>query len=383
VSGRVRLGLIGTGLAVEQLHWPALRQLADRYVVTAFTDTSPAQAARFAGYSGADPGGQCGDYRELLDRADVDAVLICVPIPYLYQLAVDALAAGKHVLCEKPTGTDEQQARAFLELPDQYPKQTFLVGENYFYRDDVRYGRSLVESGAIGRPHLMSWRYAGQLVPLAGEFTGTPWRHRPAYRGGVQLDAGIHNVAQMRMLCGDVQSLHASVQRANTTIDSPSDLTMNLVFASGVVGNYTACYPEIPIPAEPNDMRVYGTEGVLALSGSPAARRVSLYRPDGTDEITVFEGIDYGYYGELSNFADAIQHGEPVVGTVRQTFANMMIVLRALDSAESGAAQPMDGLDAPGLALWRPRGGTGLFDGMPGRRTTHTEQNPRPEPGNP
>jgi predicted dehydrogenase len=51
----IRLGLIGTGLAVEKLHWPALRGLADRFAVTAFTDSSAEQGRRFAGYSGTDP----------------------------------------------------------------------------------------------------------------------------------------------------------------------------------------------------------------------------------------------------------------------------------------------------------------------------------------
>jgi len=54
----IRLGVIGTGLAVEKLHWPALRRLADRYVVTAFTDRSAEQSRRFADYSvaGSSPG---------------------------------------------------------------------------------------------------------------------------------------------------------------------------------------------------------------------------------------------------------------------------------------------------------------------------------------
>ena len=51
----IRLGLIGIGLAVEKLHWPALRGLSDRYVVTAFTDSSAEQRTRFADYSGSDP----------------------------------------------------------------------------------------------------------------------------------------------------------------------------------------------------------------------------------------------------------------------------------------------------------------------------------------
>lgn len=99
----IRLGLIGTGLAVEKLHRPALCGLTDRYVVTAFTDRSDEQSRRFA------------------------------------------LTAGKDVLCEKPAGVDAEQSAAFLALAAGHPDRTFVVGENSFYRADLRYARALID----------------------------------------------------------------------------------------------------------------------------------------------------------------------------------------------------------------------------------------------
>jgi predicted dehydrogenase len=368
----IRLGLIGTGLAVEHLHWPVLRRLADRYQVTAFADISVTQGERFSAYSGMGVTCFTTDYRELLRRGDVDAVLIAVPIPYLFEVAEAALAAGKDVLCEKPTGANEEQACAFRALGETYQDQTVLIGENYFYRDDIRLARSLLDDGVIGKPHLMTWRYVTHLVPRDSSFSGTRWRQRPQYRGGVHLDAGVHNIAQIRMLCGDVAHVHGGVRWANSTIDSPSDLTLNLSFASGSIGNYTASYSEVPVPSEPNDMRLYGTGGTLVLAGMTGDRRVTLSRSDGTARTDVFRGIDNGYYAELCNFADAVQHGEPVVGTVQQSVANMLVMLRALDSAEQAMVTPLD--DGAGtVPLWRPRGATGLFDGLPGMHTTSGE----------
>jgi predicted dehydrogenase len=145
---------------------------------------------------------------------------------------------------------------------------------------------------------------------------------------------------------------------------------LNLVFACGAIGNYTSTYSEIAVPEEPNDMRLYGTEGVLVLSGPEAERRVTLSRPDGTSQTDVFRGIDNGYYAELCNFSDAVRHGEPVVGTVRQSVANMLVVLRALDSAEQEAVMPLEDLHGTGgVPLWRPRSASGLFDGLPGARS--------------
>ncbi|WP_103342010.1 Gfo/Idh/MocA family protein [Amycolatopsis sp. CA-126428] len=365
----IRLGLIGTGLAVEKLHWPALRGLADRFVVTAFTDSAAEQGRRFAGYSGTDPARAVAGRAALLAREDVDAVLISVPIPHLYEVARDALTAGKDVFCEKPAGADAEQAAAFLALAAGHPDRTFMVGENYFYRDDLRYARALLDEGAIGRPHLMAWRYAARSVPRAGGFTGTPWRQRPQYRGGVHLDFGVHHMAQIRLLCGDIARVHGAVQAANSTIDAPSDLTLNLVFAGGAIGNYTASFPDIPVPPEPNEMRLYGTEGVLVLAGPEPECRVTRSGSDATTHTTVFRGSDNGYRAELVDFADAVQFGVRPVGSVAQSVANAMVVQRAFDSAERAAALALDPVPGAGpVPLWRPRGSVGLFDGLPGQR---------------
>jgi predicted dehydrogenase len=371
----IRLGVIGTGLAVEQLHWPALKQVPERFTIAAFANHTRPKAEHFAAYSGASMDDYTADYHNLLARDDVEAVLISLPIPLNYTVAQEALAAGKHVICEKPTGKDEAEGRAFLALADEYPDRVILIGENFFYRDDLRQARSLLDANTIGRVHLLTSRMVNQSVPVPGRFSSTPWRHHPQYRGGAHLDGGVHHTAQIRLLCGDAVQVHGETQKANSTIDAPSDLTLNLHFAGGAIGNYTACYPEIPIPSEPNEMRLYGTEGVLVVGGQAGDRTITVYRPDGTQVQHRFTEGDNGYYNEFCNFYDAIVYGEPVVSTVAQSVRNMLIVLRGLDSAEQGRAITLD--DAPagdvaGVPLWRPRGASGLFDGLPIKQATTT-----------
>jgi predicted dehydrogenase len=370
----IRLGIIGTGLAVEQLHWPALRQMPDRFTVAAFANDHRPNAEHFAGYSGTSMDLYHEDYHDLLRRDDVEAVLIALPIPLNYPAARDALAAGKDVICEKPAGVNLAEGQAFLTLPREFPDRQVLIAENFFYRDDLRLARSLLDAGAIGRLHLMSWRMVSRLVPRAGTFSSTPWRHDPRYQGGPHLDAGVHHIAQIRLLCGDVQRVHGEIQDANTTHGGPSDLTLNLRFVSGAIGNYTAAYPELAIPPEPNELRLYGDAAVMVI----ANRRVVLHRPDGpVEEHRLAEG-DGGYYNEFLNFYDAVVHGAPIVGTIAQSYRNMLVVLKGLESAERGEALALDdapdGLAAPGVPLWQPRGAAGLFDGLPGRIVTETRQ---------
>ena len=374
----IRLGVIGTGLAVEQLHWPALRRMTDRYVITAFANHSRPKAEHFAAYTGASMDDYHADYHDLLARGDVDAVLVSLPIPLNYPVTRDCMAAGKHVICEKPAGSNEVEGRAFMALETQYPGIKALIAENCFYRDDLRLARTLLDGGAIGRLHLMTWRNVSQIIPRPGQFSSTPWRHHPEYRGGAHLDGGVHHTAQIRMLCGDAERVQGVSQQANATIDAPSDLAINMQFVSGAIGNYTACYPEIPVPPESNEMRLYGTDGVMTLSGATGTRSIAIYRPDGSLEEHRFAGIDNGYYGEFLNFSEAIADDAPIVSTIAQTFQNMLIVLRGLDSAERGMTMSLVdtpvGLTESSVPLWRPNGAPDLFTGLPGQYTTESRR---------
>src|SRR4051812_18797569 len=112
----IRLGIIGTGLAVELLHWPALRQMPDRFTVAAFANDSREKAEQFASYSGTSMDLYHEDYHDLLRRDDVEAALIALPIPLNYTVTREALAAGKDVICEKPAGVNLAEGQAFLAL---------------------------------------------------------------------------------------------------------------------------------------------------------------------------------------------------------------------------------------------------------------------------
>jgi hypothetical protein len=188
---------------------------------------------------------------------------------------------------------------------------------------------------------------AGRLVPLGDRFTGTPWRHRPRYRGGA------HHIVPLRLLCGGSEA--------------PSDLAFNLVFTGGAIGDQTTSHPEIPVLPEPDDVRLYRTEG--ALGGSSSKRRVTRSSSGATAYPTVFRGVDNGYRAEPVDFADAARFGVRPVGSVARSAANVMVVRRALGSAERAAVLALDPMPGAGPEpLWRPRGSTGLVDGRPGQR---------------
>jgi predicted dehydrogenase len=158
------------------------------------------------------------------------------------------------------------------------------------------------------------------------------------------------------------------IQDANAIFAGPSDLSLTLRFASGVAGSYVASYPEIAVPEEPNDMRLYGTEGMMSIAG----RGVRILRPDGTVERWTVKMPDAGYYNEFLDFHQALAGEATLVGTIAQSVRNMEILMYGLASAEWGKAMEIPGDHAAqAVPLWKPAGAEGLFDGLDGVEVTH------------
>src|ERR1044071_4815563 len=122
----VRVGIVGCGEVTQLMHLPSLSYLQDKFQVTALCDISPNVVTKVADTWNVPK--RFHDYHELVTQSDVDAVLIASPNAYHAAVALEAIAAGKHVLIEKPMCITFREADAIIAAAGQRPQITVQVG---------------------------------------------------------------------------------------------------------------------------------------------------------------------------------------------------------------------------------------------------------------
>ena len=179
----LRVGVIGCG-TMGRVHFEAYARLGDSVDVVALCDLD---AERLAAASRRWPGARVsGDYRTLLEPADLDFVSVCTMPDTHCEVTVAALEAGAHVLCEKPFAMDLDQADRMLEAAESAGRR-IQVGTNMRHSPEAGVLRELVASGAVGRPvYTRAWTY----------YTDLPWWHalivKRVFGGGALAATAIH-----------------------------------------------------------------------------------------------------------------------------------------------------------------------------------------------
>ena len=105
---RIKVGIVGCGEVAQIMHWPSLYQLFDQFEVTALCDVSPLILEKLGKLWNVQT--LTTNHRELVTRNDVDAILVANPNAFHAEVTLDAIAAGKHVLVEKPMCVTRREA---------------------------------------------------------------------------------------------------------------------------------------------------------------------------------------------------------------------------------------------------------------------------------
>lgn len=327
------LGIIGTGVAARELHWPALKQMRDRYQIVAVANRSYDKAEAFADMVGLDRSAVYSEYRALLARDDVDVVDLALPPQFNYQVARAAAEAGIHVICEKPIAVTMEDAHAMLALPEEFGIQV-LIAENFRYDAAVQKARELIDEGEVGPPFMMSYQYV-QPVPPDDEIASRPWRQQPAHAGGCLSDHGVHMIDVTRYLMGEVAEVQIFARDLREYLVGLDTAVYNLKFKSGAVGSIQWSFSVAS--DQMSRIQLWSDDATLQITPN----EIRLQRQGEPDVVLSIDGPS-SFVNEFEDFYEALVTGTQPLMTVRDALRDLEIILAAHRSAVTNEVAVVD-----------------------------------------
>jgi len=315
----VRIGLLSTAKINDAILAGAAASDRVDVVAVASRDASRAQAyADAKGIARAH-----GGYDALLADDAVDAVYISLPNGLHHEWTLRALAAGKHVLCEKPYSRRPHEVEEAFDAADA---AALVLMEAFMYRHhpQLAHVRELLGHGAIGRLRAVHGTFSFHV-----EDPDNP-RLVAELDGGVLMDAGCYPVSGVRMLAGEPMDVSGEAVVGPTGVDLSFHGLLRC--ADDVVGTVEASF----LGPWRQRLEAVGERGVLTLESpfSTKASCVVRVRADGEETVREIAFAD-AYRLELENLADAIDGTAPaLLGR-----ADALGQARALDALLRAAAE--------------------------------------------
>lgn len=196
----MKIAVIGCGNIANNAHIPAYMKNPEAEIVY-FCDILPERAETAVEKYG------CGkavvDYKEVLADPQVEAVSVCTPNNVHAQIAIDALRAGKNVLCEKPAARTYEEALEMQKVQHETGK-VLNIGVVNRFNDSVNRIRDYINEGKLGEIYhvYISFRAHRSIPGLGGAFTT-----KAIAGGGALIDWGVHFLDIVMYCCGDPKPL--------------------------------------------------------------------------------------------------------------------------------------------------------------------------------
>jgi predicted dehydrogenase len=333
MSGTLRVGVVGAGM-IAGCHVRAYTATPGVEVV-AVADPRPAKAEQLAGTVGA---AALTDVEEVLAR-DVDIVSVCTPPHTHADLAVRAVEAGRHVLCEKPLAASLADCRRIVAAAAGTDK-VVMVGQVSRFEPDHRAAKDLVDGGYVGDVAMMVHSIT---TSLPGWSEGG-WLADPRQSGGPLLDLAVHSFDYLAWLAGS-EAVRVHAVAADSPVGPATYAVATVRYASGALGQVEASWAHPDARGFRLAVEVTGTEGRISWSGDGIIGG-SMHQSDG--QVVWFDPLgERGFREEVGAFVAAVREGAPSPVPAEAGFRAARTALAAHESLRTG--QPVD------LTTWEVR----------------------------
>jgi predicted dehydrogenase len=354
---RIGVGVIGCGDIARVRYFPSIAALPDLALAGVYSRTLPACEPITRRYGGT----MHADLDSFLRDPQIDAVIVATPHPSHAELAIKALAAGKHVLVEKPMATSLADAARIRQAAERSGR--VLMALPFDESPPMQAAKRLMQSGAIGRVSS-----ADAVLAHHGP-VHAPWFFDRREAGwGVLADLGIYLISQLTYLFGPAESVCGRVATVFPQRTGPDGKTFPATVEDNVAA--TLVWPDNILASiranwcSAADRRnfvwqvtLYGTEGVIFINMASSTDSLVVYAPEGPiagAERIVHNGMSECYRPALPGwdlhqdilraFAAAIGRGASAAEGSNLTRQHQMIeiIAKLYESSKSGRIQLLE-----------------------------------------
>ncbi|KAH7920870.1 NAD(P)-binding protein [Leucogyrophana mollusca] len=275
------VAILGAGLFAKEAHLPGLETLKGlaptlKAVYSRSLKSSSELADEAKKRLGVAPdvyhdGDSSANLDVLLARSDINSVIVVLPITQQPSIILKALAAGKHVLSEKPVAPDVASGiKLIAEYNATYKTKGLVwrVAENFEAEPGYIAAGRAIRDGKIGKVTFFSSRVVNY-IDQDSKWYKTPWRTVPDYQGGFLLDGGVHSTAALRVMLPSAMTHLSGFASLNKDWLAPHD-TINTIIkaADGSHGIFELSFaaPSASRSSVGNGTIITGTDGWLSVS---------------------------------------------------------------------------------------------------------------------
>jgi predicted dehydrogenase len=300
--------------------------------VSAIADVDPSRAQELAEEFSA---AHTANWREAVSRSDIDAVVVSTPTKFHSEIAVEALKAGKHVLCEKPLARTAEEAGRIVEAARR-AERVLKTGFNYRQMAHTRKARELMEAHAIGPVYFLRCRYGHGGRPGYEQHWCTD---ADLSGGGVLQEQGIHIVDLVRVFLGEPCRVLAETSRHFWAFPEVEDNCFCLFKTPA--GQLAQLHVSWTQWINILEIEIFGRDGYLRLEGRDGhygpqrltwgKRQPSHGRP--VEEVFSFESVNDSWSREWQEFFDLIHDGAGSIAAAEEGLRTQQLVEAAYRSA--------------------------------------------------
>jgi predicted dehydrogenase len=353
MSGKLRVGVVGSG--VGQAHIRAFQSLPDQFEVMALCGTQEAKTRDIA-----------AKYRiprfstnidELHGLDDLDVLDLCTPSNQHVEQVQQALAAGKHVICEKPVAGSLKEVDELIWAEAASPGRVMPIFQYRFGRG-LQKLKFLVEGGLAGRAYLAT--------------VETAWRRRADYYatwhgrwetelGGALVTLAVHAHDALTYILGPIRRVLAHTATLVNPIETEDCVAASLEMADGSLASLSVtsgstvqitrhrfCFRNLT--AESNTAPYANTADPWTFTGDSPELETQI-----EGALARFVPLPEGFEGQFYRFHQALRDGSALPVTLAEARASLELITAIYHSAQTGRVVQLHiGEDHPKYGGWRP-----------------------------